>query len=262
MSVGTLEIVRFGVFRDRVRLLCAVSTRKGGHSERPFSGLNLGFHSGDLPERVVENRRLLCEALVVNPTHLVSPQQVHGPRAVEVTVADRGRGALDPETAVPECDGLWTVQPDVPLLLLSADCPLVTVLAPPGEGVALAHAGWRGLATGVLHRTVEALVHASGARREQLYACVSPAIQSCCYEVGPEVRNALSVPFCRSSEKPGHGYLSLPDVVVAQLAALGLRRERIEVSSSCTRCEADRFYSYRRDGPRSGRFGMIAALKD
>jgi YfiH family protein len=225
----------------------AFSTRLGGVSEDSFESLNLGILTADEPENVVENRRRLCASVDADPSDATMAWQVHGSR---VTEAD-ARGIVTPGTVYERCDGLWTDQTRRALVLLTADCfpvALVRMGGPPR--LAVLHVGWRGLLEGIADAGVAAL-DGNG-----IAAAVGPGIGPCCYEVGDEV----SGPFRRRFGD---------DVVNGRRLDLGLATERalleagcatVERNARCTSCEADLFFSHRRDRGHTGRQGVIAYI--
>ena len=149
------------------------TTRVGGVSEGPYASLNLGRKSGDDVERVDENRRIACESIGADLEKLALNYQVHSDRVLRAAPRVRGEQA----------DGLWTDEPGLPILALSADClPIALARADRGEpAVAVLHVGWRGLLAGI----VEAGARALGDR--ELAAAIGPGIGPCCYDVGEEV---------------------------------------------------------------------------
>jgi YfiH family protein len=217
------------------------STRKGGVSDGPFTSLNLGRKLGDVPERVDENRRRLCAATGADLDRLALNFQRH---TAIVNRAQPGRRGVTG-------DGLWTDEPEVPMLTLGADCALVALARTDGErpAIAVLHVGWRGLLAGV----VEAGVAALGGRPA---AIVGPAIGPCCYEVGEDIADAFRARFG-------------PDVVSGRKLDLWTSAERalreagchdVERLDLCTACEPDRFFSYRRDGKPRGGHGLLARV--
>ena len=137
-----------------------------------------------------------------------------------------------------------------------ADCAPLLLLDTESGAVAALHAGWRGTVGGVVAAGVQALLQRGGGRREALAVAIFPHIRRCCFEVGDDVAAELARPrpirdvVDRSRGKP---HVDLTAILVAQLAALGVARERIDDVAGCTRCEAQRFFSFRRDGKQSGR---------
>jgi hypothetical protein len=176
------------------------------------------------------------------PGGLVRPRQVHGARAVDAGVL---RGA--PEAAV-EADAVWTDDPRTAVGVVSADCVPLLLARRGGERVAAVHAGWRGLAAGV----VEAAVAALG-RADRLVAALGPAASGEAYEVGPEVLAALAPAGARRRPtRAGHALLDLRGVCVDRLTACGVAAERIEVVGPCT-ISTPGWPSYRRQGDAAGR---------
>jgi YfiH family protein len=215
----------------------AFTTRIGGVSEGPFDSLNLGGHRDD-PERIAENRRRACEELGLDATRLSVNRQRHTPtvhRAVAGRVDEPG-------------DGLWTDEPDLPLLALSADCLPIAVARTNGGRPALAvlHAGWRGLAEGVVETGVRALGGGPKA------AVVGPAVGPCCYEVGPEVSARFDPDLTKD------GILDLWSAAERALRRAGV--ERVDRVDRCTRCNPELFFSHRRSGPVRGVQGVLGAV--
>ncbi len=163
------------------RVRAVATTRRGGVSRGVHASLNLGDHVGDDPAAVAENRRRLAHALglATAPCWL---RQVHG-----TAVADAGGAGL-----LPQADAMVASMPSAACVVLTADCLPVLFCDAAGSRVAAAHAGWRGLAAGVLEATVAALV-ASGVQAGDLLAWIGPAIGKAAYEVGDEVRVEFSL---------------------------------------------------------------------
>ncbi len=160
-----------------------MSTRRGGVSAAPFDSLNLGRSAGDDATAVDENRRRFTAALGgARPVWL---SQVHGIRVLRLHAAD------SPDGAWPAADASLTTEPGVACTVMVADCLPVLFAAPHGRGVAAAHAGWRGLAGGVLEATLEALCAAAACAPAEVCAWLGPAIGPRCFEVGADVVEAF-----------------------------------------------------------------------
>jgi polyphenol oxidase len=218
----------------------AFTTRTGGVSEGSYASLNLGRKSGDVPENADENRRIACEAIGAEVEKLALNFQVHSACVLRAAPAMRGEHA----------DGLWTDEPGLPILAMSADClPLALVRTDAREpAVAVLHAGWRGLLAGVVDAGVEAL--GGGA----LGAAVGPGIGPCCYEVGEEV----AAPF---RERFGDDVMRDRRLDLWTSAERALRDAgvaRVDRFDRCTFCEPESFFSHRRDAGVTGRQGVIA----
>lgn len=210
--------------------------RSGGVSTGVHESLNLGDHVGDRPEAVAANRRRLREAarLPAEPAWL---KQVHGTR-----VAD-----LDADGAPGEADASIAHRPGRVLAILTADCLPVVFAARDGSAVGAAHAGWRGLAGGVLEATVAAL----GLAPLNLLAWIGPGIGAKHYEVGEEVRTALLAadPGAAAAFRPsprGRHLCDLSGLARRRLEALGVGE--VGASADCTYSDANRYFSHRRDG--------------
>lgn len=226
----------------------AFSSRLGGISTGAFESLNLGALTDDDPENVRENRRRLCAEVGVDPETATMAWQYH---SAEVIRAD-GRGVVTPGLEFERCDGLWTDEPGRGLMLLSADCLPVALARTNGEpAVAALHVGWSGLLAGI----VESGAAAIGG--EPFAAAIGPGIGVCCYEVGDEV----AAPF---RERFGDEVMAGRNLDLAEAAERALREagaESVERVGLCTSCEADLFFSHRRDRGRTGRQGIVAALR-
>ena len=217
------------------------TTRVGGVSNGPYASLNLGRKTGDDVERVDENRRRACAEIGADAARLALNYQVHS--AVVHRARPGARG--DPG------DGLWTDEPDLPILAMSADCLPIAVARANGAApaVAVVHVGWRGLLGGVVESAVAAL--GSG----ELAAAIGPAIGPCCYEVRDDVAGPFRARF-------GRGIVSHDRLDLWRAAEVTLREAgvvQVERVDLCTSCHSDLFFSHRRDGP-TGRQAGIAWL--
>ena len=217
-----------------------------GASPAPFDTFNLGAHCGDDARAVATNRALLRErfALPSAPRWL---RQVHG-----TAVAEFDAGAAQQDE--PEADAAIARAPGVVLAVLTADCLPLLVCADDGSEVAAIHAGWRGLAAGVIERTIEKL----RSPRERLLVWLGPAIGAKSYEVGAEVRDAFvsraaAAAAAFTPTRPGHWHCDLYTLARQALAALGVAR--VYGGGFDTHADA-RFYSHRRD-QRTGRFARL-----
>jgi polyphenol oxidase len=215
----------------------AFSTRVGGVSEAPFEALNVGVLTGDEPDRVGENRRRLAASIERDPEGVVMGRQVHGTELRRHDAPQEPRVYADGVRSPEEVDAHSTSNAALTPLVMVADCLPVAMVGP--GGVAMAHCGWRGLAGGIVAGTAEAV----GAEA----AAIGPGIGPCCYEVGEEVLSAFA-----DLDGVARGrMLDLTAVATALLERAGV--DAIEPSGLCTSCNRELFYSYRRDGERTGR---------
>jgi polyphenol oxidase len=229
------------------RVHAAVTTRDGpGVSQPPFGRFNLGLRSGEDGQTVRSNRGALRQSLGL-PAEPRWLRQVHG-----TTVADLGPL---PSPEEPEADAAVSHLPGTVLAILTADCLPVLFCSRDGSTIGAAHAGWRGLAAGVLEDTVEQMQRPPAS----LMAWLGPCIGGPSYEVGEEVRKAFVAHDARAAEafeatRPGHWLCDLTALARQRLDAAGVAH--IHGGGFDTRTDA-RFYSYRREGARSGRFASL-----
>lgn len=220
------------------------STRVGGVSSGPYASLNLGANTDDDRDSVRENRRLLMEQAGLPPGAVAAGHQVHGADVLEWDGPPTGGGFEDPDVAPGPADGHATAVPDLALLVFVADCLPVALAS--ASRVAIAHCGWRGLATGIIGHAVATF------GEEEPMAVVGPGIGACCFEVGPEVLER----FADVEGAAAGGMLDLRRVAEARLLAAGVAGVRhVDL---CTSCGKDLFFSHRRDGGITGRqCGMV-----
>lgn len=243
-----------------------VTTRSGGVSPAPWQSLNMGTHVGDDIVRVRQNRALLRPALP-GVKRLQWLQQVHGTRVVEVAQAG---ASLRRRTA----DAAMVCHPGDAVVVMTADCLPVFFCDAAGTAVAVAHAGWRGLLDGILENSVAAMVRSGRRQPAQLMAWMGPAIASCHFQVGSEVRSAFLadaprrgiavaditpafVPCPETGGGTGRWMMDIYQVARLRLQTLGLTA--VFGGGLCTVCDDQRFYSYRRDGV-TGRMASLIYL--
>lgn len=190
----------------------------------------------------------------VAPPGLRRPRQVHGRGVV-----DAARLATEPDPPQFEADAVYSGEAGVGVAVVTADC--VPILLADGQAgvVAAVHAGWRGIAVGVIGAAVSA-IEQIGAKPERLVAAIGPYIGPCCYEVDEPVLSAFARRFdslMKSAAHPtraGHARIDLGAFASAELTTAGLSIDRVgSFDAACTRCDSERFHSYRRDGAKSGR---------
>lgn len=228
----------------------AFTTREGGVSGGPHTGLNLGRNCGDDPVAVAENRRRLAEHLSL-PAAPEWLHQVHGTRVL----------SLPHQQLEPEADGVFTTRANVVCAVQSADCLAVLFCDRDASVVAAAHAGWRGLCAGVLESTVAALP----VTPDRLMAWIGPAIGPEAFEVGAEVREAFiavdpaAAPCFRPGLRPDKYYGDLFALARQRLARAGVTQ--VYGGGVSTHADSARFYSFRRDGV-CGRMAALIWIED
>jgi len=222
---------------DEPGYVVGFTTRVGGVSDGVYASLNLTIGTGDDPLLVEENRRIACERIGLDVGRLAFNRQVHSPTVHRAHAGARGEPG----------DGLWTDEPGLPMLAMSADCLPIAIARTNGTpALAVLHAGWRGLAEGVVAAGVASLGPGPKA------AVVGPAIGPCCYEVKDDV--AALFDFDLMEE----GRLDLWEAAERSLRAAGV--DRVERVDLCTRDHPELFFSHRRDGRARGVQGVIGAV--
>ena len=172
----------------------AVTARDGGVSSGPYAALNLSLSVGDDPENVLENRRRLAAAFGTAPGDYVFARQVHGASVRVVGEPDRGSGAFTLDDAIPDADALVTSTPGLVLAILTADCVPIVLHDPVAGVLACVHAGWRGTVARVAAAAVAAM-QTLGSRPADVIAGLGPAMAPDRYQVGPDVRQAITQSF-------------------------------------------------------------------
>jgi YfiH family protein len=219
----------------------AFSTREGGVSKGPFASLNLALRTGDDPDAVQENRRRLCAEVGVDPEALSLNRQKH------TTLVHRAHRGKKGEPG----DGLWTDEHGLPILAMGADCLTIALARVDGDqpGVAVLHAGWRGLLEGIVG---EAVAKLGG----KVAAAVGPGIGPCCYEVREDVARPFTARFGNGVSRAGKLDLwSSAEQALRDACAASV--ERLDL---CTSCNPSLFFSERRMGRPRGTQGVIAVI--
>ncbi|MDD5208001.1 MAG: polyphenol oxidase family protein [Elusimicrobiales bacterium] len=253
-----LKLLRFDSFKELPGLECAVSTRQSGVSTGPYAGLNLGSGTGDKIENVEENLGLFCAALGAEPARLERMRQRH---TANVAVMTAG-GGVPPENT----DALLTAVPGIPLLALSADCALTAFYDPARKVLAVIHSGWRGAFLDIYGATLAVMKMQFGSEPGDILAGVSPMISAANYPVREDFMEKLKAFYPGGADKrfltlkEGRHFFNLRELLRLRLEALGVRKH--EFMHLCTYSEKEMFYSWRRDGEKTGRFGLMAMLKE
>lgn len=239
----TLKQRTFAEWDVSPKVVAFTTSRQGGVSKSPYTSLNLATHVGDDSNRVASNRALLKEQL---PPQLTWQwlEQVHGR---DVAVINEAGPTLT-------ADAILTTRPNLVCCVQTADCLPLFVAAADGTEIAVIHAGWKGLASGVIENTVSRMAASSSS----LAVWLGPAIGPCHFEVGGEVKDFFleaegssslvsTMENCFASSKNSGKFMAdLYAIARLKLSALGI--EKVSGGSYCTHCDEDRFFSYRRDG--------------
>lgn len=235
-----------------------VSTRNGGFSKSPYDSLNLGLHVGDNPETVLKNRQHLASVLGIPLDNFTTARQVHGCNVVTVKKSD---GAFHYDMSIAETDAMITDIPNICLMVLQADCVPILLFDAEKKVIGASHAGWKGTLSKIAQNTVRALQERFNCIPKDIYVGIGPSIGPCCYEVGAEIISKVTSNrdvykgYMGAMISDNKGFFNLWETNKRQLIQMGIPEKNIEVAQICTRCNHDRFFSYRYQQKETGRFG-------
>ncbi len=258
-KIGTLEYLT----AEGISVPHCFTTRCGGVSRGHLQSLNLGFHRGDRAENVVQNYRILGEAIGYAPEKLVATRQTHSDIVLTVGQAQWGN-ALTAEGSG-ESDALITNTPGTALVVHTADCTPILLWDPVTGAVGAAHAGWRGTAADIAGKTVRAMQAAFGCDPGNIRAAIGPNIGPCCFETDGDVPEAMLHALGEAAQDcirtvGEKYYVNLKELNARFLRRAGVRQ--IELSTACTACDTDRYWSHRRVGSQRGSQGSIIVCQE
>jgi polyphenol oxidase len=224
--------------------------RHGGKSLGAYAGLNVSYRVGDDPKIVSQNVCDLKLAVGIHDGRIITMNQVHGDRLIEVKDArlkEAGEG-----------DGMVTREKNAYLAILTADCVPMLFLAREQKLVAVVHAGWRGTLAGIAGKTVKLFLEAYGVLPSELEVALGPSIEACCYQIGRDVAQPLiehwgELANSSITTRNSKTYLDLRNLNQALLHRSGIPQSQIFRIGPCTSCAADEFFSYRREKKETGR---------
>jgi YfiH family protein len=232
----------------------AFTTRKWGVSRGPYNSLNLGPNTEDRVQTVRQNQAKVLAKFGVDFNSVCGLSQVHGACVVDA------RASWFKELA----DGMTTDQPDITLVVGTADCYPLLLHDPVQRAVGAAHAGWRGTVAGIALSLVRAMQERYGSAPSDLRVAIGPGILGSCYRVGPEVAEDFRIAgFGREVVKDnqdGGSHVDLLRANIMQMVGAGVLRSHIECTRGCTHCDEKRFFSHRRDGNQTGRHWALIRL--
>lgn len=238
------------------------TTRLGGVSTGIFDSLNLGFHRGDSQDNILENYRRLGVAIGFSLENAVLTWQIHSD--IVRTVTKKDHHGLD-HRAYPQCDALITCDPGTALVIFNADCTPILFHDPVTGAVGAAHAGWRGTASAIARKTVEAMVREFGCDPKNIRSAIGPNLDKCCFETDEDVPQAMlsalgeeARPFIRRAGDKF--FVDLKGINALWLQKAGV--SHIEISGECTMCHPDRFFSHRVTKGMRGSQGAIIVCKE
>jgi polyphenol oxidase len=219
------------------------------------------LHTNQNPEIITQNRKAFLDTLEMGKDFkIVLANQTHSDHIVIIDTYEN-RGWEELESAIPDTDALITDKKEILLGILSADCLPILLFDPKKEVVAVIHAGWAGTRKRIAPKTVLKMAEHFGSNPKDIIAQFAPCIASCCYEVGKEFQEHFKEYKEALIEHHDTRYLDIPFINNLQLQEAGLLKENIHQSGSCTACENERFFSYRKEGGCSGRMLTLIGMK-
>ncbi len=248
------------------------STRLGGVSSGVYDSLNLGFNRGDDDANVHENYRRIAAAMDMNYERMCRSKQTHTTNVIVVEEKDAGNGITKP-LPYDNVDGLITNVKDMPLVTFYADCVPLYFYDPVHQVVAMAHSGWRGTVGKIGKVTIEKMHERFGCEASDILCCIAPSICRDCYEVSGDVATEFRKAFGdevadkkllrKSIFNPTDSdkyMLDLWEACRLVFLEAGVKKEHIEVTDYCTRCNPDLFYSHRIMGANRGSLAGFISL--
>lgn len=256
---GTLEYLT----AEGISVPHCFTTRLGGVSSGTLSSMNIGQSRGDSLENVAENYRILGKSIGFDPEKLVLTKQIHSDIVRVTGCKEWGLHLVAGASA--QCDALVTNDPGTALAIFTADCTPILLYDPVTGAVGACHAGWRGTAADIAGKTVRAMVEAFGCDPANIRAAIGPNLGFCCFETDGDVPEAMLEAFgeaARAYIRPvgNKFYVNLKEINAMALRRAGVKH--IEISTACTKCDPDRFWSHRVHGPTRGSQGAIIVCKE
>ncbi|MBI4852092.1 MAG: peptidoglycan editing factor PgeF [Acidobacteria bacterium] len=240
-----VKVIECSTIREK-GFIAAFSTRLGGVSKLPENALNLALFSSDTEENVSENRRRFLSTLSTEPKtqrEIVTVKQIH---SADSYVVEK----LSPDNSI-SCDAMLTNNRNILLGIQTSDCLPVLIADPKNQAVVGIHAGWRGTLSRIVEKSIARLVEIYGSNPSDCLAATGPAIGQCCFEIGPEVKEAFEKEFpyadklFSNHQENGKSHMDLRLANQEQLLKAGLKKENIFVWPDCTLCSVDLYFSYR-----------------
>jgi YfiH family protein len=263
------ELLRISPWQDQYpHVMAGFTSKNDGFSKEPFYTFNLGLHVNDSKDNVIKNRKKLSEIIEFPTEEWVCSEQVHDHHIKKVTRSDRGKGVYVYEEGVPNTDGIYTDESHVLLTSVYADCVPLYFFVPSRGLIGLAHAGWKGTVKQIASRMVNCWVEDEGVNIEDILVAIGPSIHDCCYIVDDRVINEVDQTLTVGDKPPytevssGQYSLHLSNLNHLLLKKMGIREKNILISSRCTSCEEDLFFSHRRDQGKTGRMMSFIGYKE
>jgi len=246
------SFITFPIFEEFPEIFCAFSTRIGGFSDNKYSTMNMGLTSGDNIDIVRKNRKHWFDSLGIDDKKLAIPKQIHSASVKRVN-----KPGIYNDT-----DGMYTNFKDIVLSVQTADCLPIFLYEPENKIIAIVHAGWQGSVKGIIIKTLDKLENEFAIQPDKLKVAIGPGIQSSCFELREDVFSKYPAEFLYEHADSEKKYLDLQSFIIGQFISRGIIESNIFIDYSCTHCENQKYFSYRRDKNHSGRMLGIICFKN
>lgn len=249
-----MKIIKSKLLSTFADISACFTTRHGGVSKTPYRGANLAFHVGDDPNSVLENHDVLARQLGYDRQSLIHMRQIHSDR---ITIIDKTYNFDTP----PECDALITDQPNIPLMVMSADCTPILLYDPVHKVIGAVHAGRAGALNEIVPKTIQTMMKNFGSSPNEIHAVLGPCIRGCCYEINSAIaEETVSKGYPEALRYENEKiFLDVNTILIEQLNRLGVKS--IEVIDACTSCQNELYFSYRADQQHTGRIAGVIILR-
>ncbi len=257
MESADIKLYEFKLFKKDTHIVHGIFTRHGGISTGPFDSLNIGLNSGDKPSAIADNRKFIIKEMGMKP--LVFLNQVHGDDIKVLKKEDNDLSEnFQPSKEAYTADGIITDIKNVFLVIQVADCQAVLLYDLKKKVIANIHSGWQGSVKNIIGKCVEKMILEFDCHPEDIIAGISPSLGPCCSEF---INYKDEIPPNLWKYKiADKDYFNFWEMSMVQLIDKGIKKQHIENMEICTKCNADIFYSYRRENI-TGRFACMISMK-
>lgn len=265
MHANTSSHIHSSLLQSQPTIVHFFSTRLHGFSTGVARSLNMGFTPEDQPRNTIANRKFLLNTINMPFENLTTVNQVHGCNIIEATEQLAGAGKDLKPSIAGAADALITNRPNIPIMVLTADCVPIILFDPRKKAIAAVHAGWRGTVARILEKTIAAMQLKYQSHPQDIVAAIGPSIGPCCYQVGNDVVEramaSLSKPESCITNIDNRYYFNLWEANRIQLLDNGVSTSNIDMLKLCTKCHCDLYFSSRANGGITGRMGACIMLR-
>lgn len=247
----------YSSFHQTNTLIACFTTRHGGISHFPYTSNNLAFHVGDNVHNVLANHNLLANKLGYERSKLIHMRQIHSDTIICVD-----DGMLNFDTP-PQCDALITNRPNIPLMVMSADCTPILLYDPIRSSIAAVHAGRAGALNSILPKTIHKMEELYGTDPNDLLITLGPSIHGCCYEINTAIaEDTIKKGYANALHTEGEKlFLDVNTILEKQLDLLHIPQNHREIINHCTSCQCDTYFSYRAENQQTGRIAGVIMIR-